>query len=127
MTHIYSFFSTLHFHVQVEILEKIPGFMAGTPFSFAFFSSLSSGAKIAPHFGPCNIRLRIHLPLVVPEGDCGMMIGNYLHRSNINSMERSHYFAYLGGDTIKWECGEPLIFDDCYEHSGIPLLTYANY
>jgi aspartyl/asparaginyl beta-hydroxylase (cupin superfamily) len=40
---------------------------------------------------------RCHLPLVIPEGDCGMEIG---------------------GKTVKWEVGKPLFFDDCYEHKG---------
>ena len=40
--------------------------MAGTPFSFCFFSTLHAGAEIAAHSGPCNLRLRCHLPLIVP-------------------------------------------------------------
>jgi len=38
----------------------------GTPFGFVFFSSLGPGAKIASHNAPTNLRLRIHLPIVVP-------------------------------------------------------------
>lgn len=49
------------------------------------------------------IFFRCHLPLVIPEGDCGMEIG---------------------GKTVKWEVGKPLFFDDCYEHKG--KLTYTN-
>lgn len=80
----------------VDILEGIPGLMTGTPFSFAFFSTLAGDAKIAPHYGSCNLRLRVHLPLVVPEGDCGMEVG---------------------GEIVKWKVGEPIIFDDCYQHA----------
>ena len=41
------------------------------------------------------MRLRCHLPIEVPEGDCGMRVGDK--------------FA-------KWEVGKCLIFDDYYEH-----------
>ncbi|VEU44851.1 unnamed protein product [Pseudo-nitzschia multistriata] len=37
----------------------------GTPFGFVFFSNLGGGAKIAPHNAPTNLRLRIHLPIIV--------------------------------------------------------------
>jgi hypothetical protein len=86
-----------------EVLEslKAPSLMTQTPFSYAFFSTLAPGAKIAAHTGPCNLRIRCHLPLIVPEGDCGMTVG---------------------GKTVKWEEGSPLFFDDCYEHHG----AYSN-
>ena len=54
-------------------------------------------SKISPHYGPCNLRVRCHFPLIVPEGDCGMQVGD---------------------KNIKWEEGVPLFFDDCYEHHG---------
>lgn len=79
----------------VEILESVPRFMTGTPFSFAFFSTLSAGATIAPHTAPCNIRLRVHFPLTVPKGDCGLEVG---------------------GKRLTWEEGRCLVFDDAYEH-----------
>ena len=85
----------------VEILEsftsKKPKLMEDTPFSFAFFSALKGGSKIAPHHGPCNLRVRCHFPLIVPKGDCGMQVGDKM---------------------IKWEEGVPVFFDDCYEHRG---------
>jgi hypothetical protein len=42
----------------------------------AFFSLLSPGARLRPHCGPTNARLRAHLGLVVPEGDCAMRVGS---------------------------------------------------
>jgi aspartate beta-hydroxylase len=83
----------------VDILESIsnPSLMVNTPFSYAFFSTLHGNSTIAAHYGPCNLRLRCHFPLIVPLGDCGMEVGN---------------------ETIKWEKGIPIIFDDCYEHKG---------
>mmetsp|Transcript_6839 Transcript_6839/g.10277 ORF Transcript_6839/g.10277 Transcript_6839/m.10277 type:complete len:174 (+) Transcript_6839:82-603(+) len=61
-------------------LESVPGLMHSVPFSYAFFSTLKKNSQIAPHTGPCNIRLRCHLPLVVPDGDCGMNIGTNFWR-----------------------------------------------
>lgn len=53
-----------------------PRFMKHTPFSFAFFSTLRSQSSIQPHYGPTNIRIRCHLPLIVPQGDCGFRVGS---------------------------------------------------
>ena len=70
--------------------------MTQTPFSFTFFSTLKGQSSIASHYGPCNLRLRCHFPLIVPpEGDCGMEVG---------------------GHKFRWEVGRAVFFDDCYEH-----------
>ena len=83
----------------VELLESFrrPVLMAGTPFSFAFFSTMGPGATIAPHHGPCNLRIRCHFPLIVPgdSQDVGMEVG---------------------GEVISWKVGKPVFFDDAYEH-----------
>jgi len=79
----------------LESFTKKPKLMINIPFSYAFISILKKNSKIAAHYGPCNLRIRCHFPLVIPEGDCGMEIG---------------------GKTVKWEVGKPLFFDDCYEH-----------
>lgn len=91
---------TINCPKTVEILESMnsPSLMTNTPFSFAFFSTLKGGTTIAPHYGPCNLRIRCHLPLLVPEGDCGMRIGPY---------------------EMQWEEGKAIYFDDCYEHEGM--------
>lgn len=85
----------------VKILESFlsekPKLMSETPFSYAFFSTLRKESKINPHYGPCNLRIRCHFPLIVPKGDCGMKVGDKI---------------------IKWEEGVPIFFDDCYEHHG---------
>jgi len=74
--------------------------MTGIPFSFAFFSVLGPQSSIDSHFGPVNLRLRCHFPLVLPaqqqgEERCGMEIG---------------------GKRVQWKLGEPLFFDDSFEH-----------
>jgi hypothetical protein len=84
-----------HCPETANILNGIPSLMKTTPFGYSFFSTLKKHSNIAPHTGPCNIRIRCHLPLIVPEGDVGMN---------------------LGGRDLKWTSGKALFFDDCYEH-----------
>lgn len=81
----------------LESLSTFPLLMSSTPFSYAFFSTLSPKAMIDPHYGPCNLRIRCHFPLILPDGDVGMKVA---------------------GNTIRWKLGEPLFFDDSYQHEG---------
>jgi hypothetical protein len=83
-----------------DTLESLESLMAGdagsSPFGYAFFSVMKPQTSIAPHFGPTNIRLRVHLPLIVPEGgSAGMRVGE---------------------EEIAWEEGQPVVFDDSFEH-----------
>jgi len=76
--------------------EKVNSLVKGMPFSYAFFSALGPKSEIAAHYGPTNLRIRCHLPLILPEsGDCGLEIG---------------------GELVRWEVGKPLFFDDCFMH-----------
>ena len=50
---------------------------------------------IEPHLGPTNMRLRCHLGINIPEGDCGLTVG---------------------GETRRWREGECLVFDDSLLH-----------
>eukprot|EP01035_Chromulina_nebulosa_P008820 gene8820-11929_t len=65
-----------HCPITVEFLESLqnPKLMSQTPFSFSFFSTLAGNSEISPHYGPCNLRIRCHFPLIVPSGDCGMEV-----------------------------------------------------
>jgi len=83
--------------VTTAVLSSIPGLCVGDmPFAFAFFSTLAPGSKIAAHTSPCNLRLRVHLPLLVPEPEtCGMSVA---------------------GVETHWRTGECTIFDDSFEH-----------
>lgn len=60
----------------------------------AYFSVLTPGARLRPHCGPSNARLRLHVGLSV-SGDAGMRVGN---------------------ETRRWREGEALLFDDSFEH-----------
>ena len=59
-----------------------------------FFSRLTPGAHIPPHFGLTNSRLTVHLPLTVPN-NCAIRV-----------KDREHC----------WTPGEPFAFDDSFEH-----------
>ena len=78
-------------------LDSVPGLCVGDmPFAFAFFSTLRPGATIKPHYAPCNLRVRCHLPLLMPEPEqCGIRVA---------------------GEVRRWEPGKCMIFDDAFEH-----------
>ena len=78
-------------------LRSVPGLCIGhMPFAFGFFSTLGAGCSIAAHTAPCNLRLRVHLPIIVPEsGSCGIRVADEIR---------------------KWEVGKALIFDDSFDH-----------
>ncbi len=58
-------------------------------------SFLSGNSKTFPNCGPTNSRIRSHLGLIVPKGDCKLRILN---------------------ETIEWQEGGILVFDDSFEH-----------
>lgn len=60
-----------------------------------YLSRLKSGTYIAPHRGPTNLRVRCHLGIQVPEGDCRLRVGN---------------------EVGVWKQGGCIVFDDYYEH-----------
>ena len=77
------------------------------PFGFSFFSTLHGKSYIKPHTGPMNLRLRIHLPLIVPSEvkpdafsrnpvtKCGLRVGDQIR---------------------SWKEGKAVVLDDSYEH-----------
>jgi aspartate beta-hydroxylase len=60
-----------------------------------YLSRLAPHSRVAAHRGPTNLRVRCHLPLRVPHGDCGMRVGN---------------------EKLRWTEGQCLVFDDQFEH-----------
>lgn len=71
------------------IMQQIPELIT------AQFSLLLPQTYVNPHKGYSPAVLRNHLPLIVPEGDCGIKVGNETHH---------------------WKKGELLVFDDSFEH-----------
>jgi aspartate beta-hydroxylase len=60
-----------------------------------YVSKLDPGTRIKPHRGPTNMRLRCHLGVSVPDGDCGLKVG---------------------GEVRRWQEGRCVVFDDSLEH-----------
>jgi aspartate beta-hydroxylase len=60
-----------------------------------YVSRLRPETHIEAHRGPTNLRVRCHLALKVPEGDCAIRVGE---------------------QTRRWEEGRCLVFDDYFEH-----------
>jgi aspartate beta-hydroxylase len=60
-----------------------------------YASKLAPGTRIKPHLGPTNLRLRCHLGIKIPDGDCGLKVG---------------------GEVRRWQEGKCLVFDDSLQH-----------
>ena len=61
----------------------------------SYVSKMGPGTHVTAHCGPTNLRLRCHLGIQVPPGQCGLRAGN---------------------ETSRWREGKCLIFDDSLEH-----------
>lgn len=81
-----------HFKVSWKAIKNIPGLV-----SFSI-SVLEPNSSIKPHNGDTNAIMRVHLPIVVPEGlpNCSFTVNK---------------------NTKPWVEGEPLIFNDAQMHS----------
>jgi hypothetical protein len=60
-----------------------------------YVSRMRPGTHIQPHRGPTNLRLRCHLGITVPGGDCAIRVHE---------------------DRRSWSEGRCLVFDDSFEH-----------
>lgn len=87
----------------MKLLQKIPNVMEDNLFGNVCFSVIEPGTRIAPHYGPCNIRLRCHLGLICPLA-CTLTVGQ---------------------KKLIWDEGKCFFFDDSFlhkaEHSGSRL------
>lgn len=90
---------TNHF---LEELVKRNELMTGIPFSSTYISIMKPKSSIEKHYGPCNIRLRCNLPLMLP-GDSEAC------------------FIRVGGELKFWQAGHVIIYDDSYEHESCNL------
>jgi aspartate beta-hydroxylase len=66
-----------------------------SPAGLVYVSRMRAGTHIAAHRGPTNVRLRCHLGITVPPGDCAIRV------------ER---------ETRPWRTAECLVLDDHFEH-----------
>lgn len=88
--------------VSAEEAPALRGYLDGLPLAECpahapevILSILRPGTHIPAHHGLSNFKLAHHLPIVVPEGDLGIRVGNAVER---------------------WREGEPIFFDDSFEH-----------
>jgi len=79
--------------ITAEIIERA-GAIRTLP-GLIYASRLKPGTHINAHQGPTNIRVRCHLPLLVPDGDCAIRVG---------------------AETRRWEEGRCVVFDDSLDH-----------
>jgi aspartate beta-hydroxylase len=79
--------------VTTRVIEAYPAMR--TIAGLTYLSRMRGGTHIAAHRGPTNLRLRCHLGIDVPRGDCAIRVGD---------------------ETRRWEEGRCLVFDDFCEH-----------
>ena len=78
-----------------KIVEQTPGFMGDEcVFSYAMLSRLLPGSCIEPHTGPCNFRLRCHIPI----------------------LSSPDYNFRVGSVILNWNIGDIVVFDDSFVH-----------
>ncbi|NVJ99127.1 MAG: aspartyl/asparaginyl beta-hydroxylase domain-containing protein [Alphaproteobacteria bacterium] len=83
------------FPATMEAMKSVPLYHGASGPPEVFFSLLAPGGHIPPHYGKSNARLTVHLPLVVPEGQCSLCAG--------------HQVRVL-------EAGRVAVFDDSFIH-----------
>lgn len=79
--------------VTTRGVETMPAMRTAGGLIYA--SRMRPGTHIQPHRGPTNLRLRCHLGITVPDGDCALRVGD---------------------ETRQWQEGQCLVFDDYLEH-----------
>ncbi len=79
--------------VTTRGIETLPAIR--TAAGLIYVSRMRPGTHIRPHRGPTNLRLRCHLGITVPDGDCALRVGDA---------------------TRQWQEGRCLVFDDYFEH-----------
>ena len=67
-----------------------------------YLSLMTAGTEVRAHCGPTNHRLRVHLPLVLPE----------LPQARCQPLG-----IVVGGKRRAWQLGRCLVLDDSFEHS----------
>eukprot|EP00804_Cyclotella_cryptica_P029417 CCRYP_013356-RA/>CCRYP_013356-RA protein AED:0.33 eAED:0.40 QI:0/0/0/1/1/1/2/0/333 len=94
-----------------EVIDDIEkeGILFGTPFGFCFFSTLHGKSSIRAHSGPMNLRLRVHLPLVVPKQTTSL-------NNDAERKTRPTTGIRLADQTREWHEGSALVLDDSYVH-----------
>ena len=111
----------LHGQVQPTFCEQFPittrvlqamdpnHLLTKNPFGFCFFSKLSGTSTIQSHASPINFRLRIHLPLLVPQ-----LGPNATHAPT--KEQHASIGIRVGPLTQTWIPDHAMVLDDSYNH-----------
>lgn len=77
-----------------EVMRAVPAARMRGSAPEIMFSRLQAGGHIVPHFGLMNVRLTVHLGVIIPD-QCAIRVGD---------------------ETRGWQEGRVLLFDDSFEH-----------
>ncbi|KAL7683763.1 putative aspartyl/asparaginy/proline hydroxylase, isopenicillin N synthase [Plasmopara halstedii] len=93
----YLFLHNMNFQANRDLCPKTSALLESIDghYNHAFFSALAPQTHIRKHHGPTNKKLRCHLPLLVPEGNCRLRVGDQV---------------------VYAQEGKCYIFDDSFEH-----------
>ena len=80
--------------VTVAAFAQLPVPAIGARSPNLMFSILAPHTRIPPHVGVTNVRLVVHIPLIIPE----------------------HCSLTVGGERRSWHPGTAIVFDDTIEH-----------
>lgn len=107
-----------------NILMGLDDLMRDVPFAYTFFSSLDHNSEIDPHYGPCNIRVRLHLGIDIPNNEEDnskdfVKVGNEVIEGVVDYSKntRSKCRFDIGEYSYNWKNGRSFVFDDTYIHS----------
>ena len=105
----------------VSKLDK-ENMLFGTPFAFSFFSTLHGNSSIKAHSGPMNLRLRMHLPLIVPSKNphddlTSTTVPPSGRGGDGSSASRRPRTGIQVADQVReWHEGSAIVLDDSYVH-----------
>jgi len=85
----------------MKFLLSISKILIDCSLGYCYFSKIDPGTHILPHCGASNLKLRCHLPILVPETE---------------NSENCQTWIRVGDQTRSWKEGEILVFDDSFEH-----------
>eukprot|EP01098_Paradermamoeba_levis_P001841 TRINITY_DN1210_c0_g5_i1.p1 TRINITY_DN1210_c0_g5~~TRINITY_DN1210_c0_g5_i1.p1 ORF type:complete len:209 (+),score=83.57 TRINITY_DN1210_c0_g5_i1:306-932(+) len=82
-----------------EIVSQLPDLLENMEQGYVYFSIIEPGGHVRPHFGPSNLRLRLHLGLSLPPGE-----------------ENKKCWVRVEQEKRSWEEGKVIVFDDSFDH-----------
>jgi hypothetical protein len=116
--------STLFCAMMMMCVSKLDkeNMLFGTPFAFSFFSTLHGNSSIKAHSGPMNLRLRMHLPLIVPSKNphddlTSTTVPPSGRGGDGSSASRHPRTGIQVADQVReWHEGSAIVLDDSYVH-----------